>query len=268
MNLSSLSAPLSLILSGILVISPIEAQVSSGAPPAPYGDLQIRIEGDGDTSAIPGSRQAKPISVQVLDGSGSPVADAAVAVRLPDSGPSGIFPDGSHSLVVYTDARGEAQITGIQWGEAPGMAAVHLTATKGESHAGTLLERQISLPQPPAPATATAATAPSVSVARSTSAPAPASAVAPASPAAVAQRLLPGTYPANPEPSVSITNFRHGEINPPSFHSGHTKWIILAVVAAAGAGTAVALMNKGKSTSSSTTSSITIGAPTVSVGAP
>ncbi|HWF47166.1 MAG TPA: hypothetical protein VG168_09185 [Bryobacteraceae bacterium] len=66
------------------------------------------------------------------------------------------------------------------------------------------------------------------------------------------------------EPSVAITGA--GQRN----HGGSKKWIILAVIAAgAGAGAAV-MLSRGKSTPASTasTSAVSIGAPTVSIGAP
>ncbi len=150
MNFSSLSAPLSILLSALLAASPIRAQIASTGQGGSFNDLQIRVSGDA-LSAFPGSRQASPIAVQVLDAAGTPVSDAAVAVRLPEANPSGVFPDGSHSFVAYTDATGKTQIAGIQWGDAPGTLSIRLTATKGASHAGTLLEVRLGAPELAAP---------------------------------------------------------------------------------------------------------------------
>jgi hypothetical protein len=66
------------------------------------------------------------------------------------------------------------------------------------------------------------------------------------------------------EPSVAITGA--GERN----HGGSKKWIILALIAAgAGAGAAV-MLSRGKSGAASTTSTsgLSIGAPSISIGAP
>jgi hypothetical protein len=66
---------------------------------------------------------------------------------------------------------------------------------------------------------------------------------------------------------VSIT---HGPTREHLSSGSHKKWMILAVVVGAGAGAAFALgSKKSGSTGSNTSSSApTIGAPTISVGAP
>ncbi|MBV8834555.1 MAG: hypothetical protein JO108_35605 [Acidobacteriaceae bacterium] len=271
MNLPSISAPLSIILSALLAVSPVRAQMGSSGRDSSIEDLQISVS--GLSSALPGTRQGSPMSIRVLDLSGSPVSEAAIAVRLPDTDPSGVFPDGSHSLVAYTDVKGEAIIDGIRWGETSGSVHIRVTATKGASHAGTLVEEQIGAPQI-APANGSvlssrlSITSPPVSSVAPIGAPA---AIAPAPPVAVesvGRRLAPGSYPSAVEPSVSVTNVRSGDLNEPSFHSSHLKWIIIATVLAGGAGAAIALMHRGSSSSSSSSSAVTIGAPTITVGAP
>ncbi len=272
MTLSSISPPLAIVLSGILLLSPLKAQFpSTASAPLPSGELQIRILDSDRPQLLLNSRQQKALSLQVTDETGNGVADAAVALRLPDTGATGTLPDGSHSAVAYTDAAGHTTISGIQWGNIAGPVTVRLTASKGSSHAGLLLEQTIG----------STATLPAIPAALPAPIPVKAPLAAPSSfavrtplpPARLdepvsQQRLLPGTGVAPLEPSVSITTVGRLPSGQPSFHSGRAKWIIIAIVAAAGAGTAVALMGKGKTSSSSSSSSVTIGAPSLSVGGP
>lgn len=88
-------------------------------------------------------------------------------------------------------------------------------------------------------------------------------------PLASASSITPG-YPAasqpdSADPKVLITGA--GQRN----HGSTKKWVILALVAAGAAGAAIAVMERGKSSPSSTTTSssgVSIGAPTISIGAP
>ena len=288
MNLSSISSPLSIVLSGILLLSPLKAQLPSTASvPSPSGELQIRILDSEGLHPLLDSRQQKALSLQVTDEAGNGVADAAVAIRLPDSGPTGTFSDGSHSAVAYTDAFGHTTMSGIQWGNTAGVANVRITASKGSSHAGLLLEQTIGstvaatvpsgiapVPQTlPSPMSVVLAAPPDQNrpvVSSTTSnftARTPSPLGRPVEPVS-SERLLPGAGIAPAEPSVSITNDARLPSGQPNFHGSRTKWIVIAaIVAAAGAGTAGALMNK-KSSSSSSASSASVGAPSISIGNP
>ena len=139
-----------LVLIPILTLSPVWGQIP--ASPAPAADraagadqitIQV-VDSDGPQSLV-GSRSLKGLTVHVTDGNGSPVSDAAIAVRLPDSEPSGLFSDGSRSAVVYTDAAGSARINGIQWNTSPGVVPIRITATNGDRHAGILWEQTLTL---------------------------------------------------------------------------------------------------------------------------
>src|SRR6266566_3931967 len=68
--------------------------------------LQITvIEGEG-TVHVPGSRSSRPLTVEIADETGKPVADAAVSFHVPGDGPGGTFPNGLRTAVVTTDAHG------------------------------------------------------------------------------------------------------------------------------------------------------------------
>jgi hypothetical protein len=101
------------ILVPLLVGQPVWAQapVSSTSDETSGGtNLQLRVVG-ADSSRVPAnSLSAKGFTIQVTDLHGAGVPEAAVAFRLPESGSSGAFPDGSHSAVVYTDNAGNAHV--------------------------------------------------------------------------------------------------------------------------------------------------------------
>jgi hypothetical protein len=294
-----------LLLIPSLVVSPLLAQsplpVSSPAPSANAGpvapgsaldntDLQVHIVEGAAQEAQVDSTPAKGLIVSVTNAAGAAVPDAAVALRLPDSGASGTFADGSHAAVAYTDGSGRAQFTGLHWNQTPGTVTMRVTATKGTSHAALLMNQTLSsLPaaSEPAPKQADLSPTPAAVLRPAQLAtplqppvqaltPAPAQKLAQNMPQTLAQLpsqtgaspaadvpLTPIPPPTKPEPAVTVT----GASPDSTHHSSRTKWIILAAVVAAGAGAGIALAGKGKS-SSSTASAITIGTPSVSVGAP
>ena len=290
MKLISISPFVSLVLIPLLAISPLGAQYPAAGGSAPVTDsaavqdLQLRVV-DGDASETrAGTPAVKGFTVEVTDSAGAPVADAAIAARLPDSGPTGVFADGTHAAIVYSDAAGRARITGIRWGETPGLVALRVTATKGTSHAGILVEQtltgtetHVATAVPTSAATATPASAPppvSVTVVPRPRAPAelPAQgATAQLSPKAlppiaatktIAKPVAAQETPTTPPPAVTVTNTAPGEAP----HKSHAKWLILALVAA-GAGAGVAMAGKGKSSSpSAPAATLSIGNPTISVG--
>lgn len=279
-----------LLLIPTLVVAPVNAQspvvaaaapmASSAVSPQPESStpdntgLQLRILDGGATEAKVNSTLPKGLTVAVTNTSGVPVADAAVALRLPDSGPTGTFADGSHAAVAYTDPAGQAHFAGLHWASTPGPVALRVTATKATSHAALLLNETLTSDnttavQVPAPAAQVPQAAPQI-------APPPATATVavqqPGQPAAAQPIVRTGATPvtasseiaaAKPEPSVQVTGANTGA----SQHSSKTKWIILAAVIAAGAGAGIALSGKSKA-STPTTNSLTVGTPSVTVGAP
>jgi hypothetical protein len=247
---------LSLFLSALLISGPLAAQTGS--------DLQIKVLDDKSVTSL---------AVQILDANGAPVSDAAVLFRMPESGATATFADGSHAAVTYSDQSGRAAVTDMHWTSDPGPSTVRITATRGTSHAGILLEHAatvsaaapipvheqpkpapvpVTLPVNPAPPAQTVQTQPT-----------------PVQPGTLESKTLPVPQPGadSSMPKVSVTSTPAQD----KIHSGgiSKKWLILAIVAG-GAGAGIAMMGKGKSSSSTTTSTtgISIGAPTVSVGHP
>lgn len=286
---------LPVLLSAALVVTPLWAQGPtpgmlnvSAAPEA----LQIHVMNAESlqTGVQAGAKQS--VTLEVTDSAGSAVSNAAVMCRLPEAGPTGTFPDGTHAAVTYTDAQGRATVDGVQWGDVIGSVAMRLTASKGAAHTGILLETTVrSAPAEapaPLPRETTVVTVPVPVPAVNTAPelpPAPVVAqptISVSKPDAVAQpgQLAPAAQPvdatpaAKPpgpnkltpavaDPTVSVT--RTSAADAP--HGSHAKWYVLAIVAvAAGAGAAFAMKGKSSSTSSTPTASISIGTPSVSVG--
>ncbi|MBI4874519.1 MAG: hypothetical protein HY822_07795 [Acidobacteria bacterium] len=126
-----------------------------GPPRAGAADiLQIRVlEGEGAVHAT-ASRSARPLTVQVTDETGQPVAGAAVSFRLPDEGPAGVFASGMKTEVAITGAGGRASVWGIQWNRTAGPFQVRVTTVKGQNRAGIAISQYLSDAAPDQAATA------------------------------------------------------------------------------------------------------------------
>jgi hypothetical protein len=84
------------------------------------------------------------VTVEVTDETGKPVEAVAVGFRLPDDGPSGIFPNGLKSELILTDAQGRAAAREIRWNRTSGQAQIRIIASKGQARAGTLVSVHVS----------------------------------------------------------------------------------------------------------------------------
>jgi hypothetical protein len=248
MKIQSPSPVLSLFLIPLLVGLPLNAQLP---PSGPAPALQVRfIESPTNADVA--------FNVEVIDAKGLPVANAAVAFRLPDSGATGTFTDGSHAAVIYSDAAGHARSPAVSWGSTPGSANLRITVVKGDLHAGLLVEGIAATPAAVVKKDATKDTVsrtPSRSVVVVKSPPTPGTLASSAPKPAVSGASPAPAPPASLEPTVSIVTV------PNSRPHSNKKWLIIAIVAVgAGVGAAVALKGKG-------TPAATIGTPSVSVGA-
>jgi hypothetical protein len=203
--------------------------------------LQIRvIEGEGAVH-VPGTRSSRPITVEITDETGRPVAGAAVSFHLPEEGPGGAFVNGLRTEVVITDANGRASLHGLQANRVPGRFQIRILASKEQARAGTVsfqyvAESRGGAAKPAAPAAAGPATA------------------------------APATPTANRPDSAAVT----------AASSGRKKWILVAaaVAGAAVAGTIAARAGASSASSPAAVPSVPvtpvlgIGSPTITVGKP
>lgn len=111
--------------------------------------LQIQvIEGDGAVHA-PGSRSARPLTVQITDETGRAVPAAAVSFHLPDEGPSGAFANGLRTQVVTADQFGRATLRSLRWNQVPGRLQIRIVASKEQARAGIFSFQYIAEPGSP-----------------------------------------------------------------------------------------------------------------------
>jgi hypothetical protein len=271
--------PLRAELAATIVVSTAAASATilAETTPGQTNVLKIRLA-DDSKATVEANSIVKGYAILVTDSSGSPVADAAVAIRLPDEGPTGFFINGEHSAVAYTDASGVARFPQVNWGSATGGLSIRVTAVKGELHAGALIEQTV-IAAGKTPASAPVSPFPS-SHAPATTAPADPSPV----PAPVAKTKTPGV-PASvaaihsgaapdqqPAADSSASNDTVSVVNTSGSKGGNgsnKKWFVLAaVLASAGVGAALALAGKSGATGTGPgpSTSTTIGTPTVSIG--
>ena len=96
---------------------------------------------------LPGSRSTRPITVEITDETGKPVAGAAVSFHLPEDGPGGTFVNGLRTEVVITDARGRASLHGLLANRIPGRFQIRILASKEQARAGTVSFQYVAEPR-------------------------------------------------------------------------------------------------------------------------
>jgi hypothetical protein len=111
--------------------------------------IQLRVlEGEGAVYAI-GSRATRGLTVQVTDESGKPVEGATVSFTLPIAGSGGTFKSGLRTEVLATQADGKAAIWGMQWNRLPGPFEIKITASKDQARAGIVSTQYLNNFGPP-----------------------------------------------------------------------------------------------------------------------
>lgn len=270
--------------------------------------LHIAVVGGEGAIHAPGEHVAKPVTVQVTDGTGRPVEGARVSFQVPREGAGGIFSSGLGTDLAVTDANGRATVRSLQLNRVAGRYLMRVTAAKAQARAGIVLQQYISdpgsaresadrtapsaTPEKPSPAGASPASPPGQ----------PKSATletAPAAPFPPPKDKEPKALTAATQPSKSIGQL--GEDAPPrparistivitqgsrkpaagAMVSGaytarrnksHKKWIWIGILAAGGVGGAFAGSSMAAAHNSATaaavTAGVTIGTPTISIGKP
>jgi hypothetical protein len=124
----------------VLAILPILLIGFGQIPGADPAILQVRVV-DGDGAAYPiGARATRGVTVLVTDETGKPVDGATVSFRLPEEGPTGTFASGSRTEIATTQGDGRATVWGMQWNRTPGSFEIRITAIKGQTRAGTVVQ--------------------------------------------------------------------------------------------------------------------------------
>jgi hypothetical protein len=114
--------------------------------------LQIKVlEGEGAVHPA-GARVSRPLTVQITDETGRPVAGAAVSFQLPAEGPGGLFPNGLRTDLVLTDAAGRAGIRAMQLNRTGGQFRIRITAVKEQARAGAVSFQYVNGPEAERPA--------------------------------------------------------------------------------------------------------------------
>jgi hypothetical protein len=88
----------------------------------------VILEGDGAINNIRQRTAREPI-VRIEDENRKPVAGALVTFTLPDHGAGAVFPDGSKSLMTYSDPKGQAKARGLKPNSIEGQFQISITAT-------------------------------------------------------------------------------------------------------------------------------------------
>jgi hypothetical protein len=175
------------------------------------------------------------LTVQVTDESGKPVEGASVSFTLPVAGPGGTFKSGLRTEVLTTQADGKAAIWGMQWNRLPGPFEIKITASKDQARAGIVSTQYLNN----------------------------------FGPAKAGDFATPkaGDF-ATPKAGDFTTHKAGGEGTFRASHS-HTKWIVIAALAA-GAAAGLALGRTSHTPAAVATSPVglQIGSPSIILGHP
>jgi hypothetical protein len=139
----------SILVPGILLLPSSYAAVEDGNSNRTNNSpliLQIRIVDGEGTSYPAGTRAIKGITLDITDEAGLPVPGTAVSFRLPEDGPSGLFANGTRTEIATTNASGRVTVWGMKWNRTPGSIAVRVTAAKGETRAGAIVQQVLLEP--------------------------------------------------------------------------------------------------------------------------
>ena len=258
------------------------------------------VSGEGAVYSA-GAHAAKPLTIEVTDAAGRPVAGARVSFQAPLEGPGGLFASGLQTDLATTDSSGRATVRSLTLNRVPGAFHIRITAAKEQARAGTVVKQFIGDPNAPlqsadrkapqtAPPTATSSQPPAAEPRPAL--PPPQTVPTRAEPAKVAAIAVPrpgagvvaitgiGQSGAGRVPTVIITQRNSksvAEVGATSGHRSHRKWILLGILVAGGAAGAFAVTSMASAANHGAanpgvagglSSAITIGTPTISLGKP
>lgn len=265
--------------------------------------LHIAVVSGEDATHAPGEHVAKPVTVQVTDGTGRPVEGARVSFQVPREGPGGLFSSGLATDLAVTDANGRATVRFLQLNRIAGRCPIRVTAAKEQARAGIVLQQYITersgareSADRTAPLTAPEKVSPASLQAAPPSQPTPTIPQAPsAAPLQPRKSKEPKALTAIIQPSKSVGQLADETSPRPlrvptivitqasvkraaremvnggyTTHQGrsHKKWIWLGILAAGGVGGAFAGSSMTAGHNSVVTAPVTIGTPTINIGKP
>ncbi|MCX6598768.1 MAG: hypothetical protein NTV70_20645 [Acidobacteria bacterium] len=114
-------------MAGLMLLQcaiPVYAQQAE--QPQPF--RVVVLEGEGSINNIR-HQVNRGAMVMVEDENKNPLSGVAVTFFLPSEGPSGLFPNGSRVLTVFTDQKGLAASRGVKFNNLVGLMRVKVTAS-------------------------------------------------------------------------------------------------------------------------------------------
>jgi hypothetical protein len=133
---------ISLALACLLLFQSLPSALPAQAVSAPKLKILI-LDGEGAVNNIKLGTAREPI-VQVQDENDRPVAGAMIVFTLPDQGASGIFADGTRSLIVHTDTKGQAVARGLKPNQTPGQFKIRVDVShQGVTTSSTVTQSNV-----------------------------------------------------------------------------------------------------------------------------
>ena len=131
---------LALFLSFTLVLPAQQLPAPDSRPP-----FQITvIEGEGSINNIHNTVN-RGATVLVEDQNKTPLSGVAVSFFLPNEGPSGLFPNGSHVLTVFTDDKGYASSRPVRFNNLVGLMHIRVVASLfSQTASATITQSNVS----------------------------------------------------------------------------------------------------------------------------
>ena len=106
----------------------------------------VVLEGDRAVNNIRKRTAREPV-VEIRDGADRPVAGAAVTFILPESGPSGVFPNGSRMVTTVSDEKGQAAGLGLRPNAVAGEFQIRVAAShQGQTASASLTQTNVGTP--------------------------------------------------------------------------------------------------------------------------
>src|SRR5688572_5998934 len=103
------------------------------------------VAGQGATNNVKTRKAVEPVAL-VTDERGQPVSGVMVVFTLPETGPGGVFSDGSKRAIVYTNLEGRATARGLTPNTAPGKFQIIVNASFHGFTASTTADQTNVLP--------------------------------------------------------------------------------------------------------------------------